>query len=194
MTPVPCGDVITSTNILLWGVLCIFGVYCASVGCIVHLLGCTVQLWGVPCICGLYYTSFGVYCAPVECTVHVWGGLWICGTFCASVECTVHMWGVKYITVQLFNLCPWSVQVPGQKYLKHAWFLVNKQFQQKRGALYQYLLLLLFLLLFKVPLKTVSHLPMNICTSWGPASFKKVDFVWAAHALASKVFPVPGGP
>src|SRR5690242_13320459 len=31
-------------------------------------------------------------------------------------------------------------------------------------------------------------------TSCGPASFKKVDFVWAAQALANKVLPVPGGP
>mmetsp|Transcript_22998 Transcript_22998/g.48708 ORF Transcript_22998/g.48708 Transcript_22998/m.48708 type:complete len:221 (-) Transcript_22998:835-1497(-) len=36
--------------------------------------------------------------------------------------------------------------------------------------------------------------PMNICTSWGPASFKKVAFVCAAHALAISVLPVPGGP
>lgn len=40
----------------------------------------------------------------------------------------------------------------------------------------------------------VLHLPINICTSCGPASFKKVDLVWAAHALASRVLPVPGGP
>ena len=32
------------------------------------------------------------------------------------------------------------------------------------------------------------------CTSWGPASFRKVAFVCAAHALASRVLPVPGGP
>ena len=31
-------------------------------------------------------------------------------------------------------------------------------------------------------------------TSWGPASFKKVALVWAAHARAIRVFPVPGGP
>lgn len=36
--------------------------------------------------------------------------------------------------------------------------------------------------------------PMNICTSCGPASFRKVDFVWAAQARAKSVFPVPGGP
>jgi hypothetical protein len=36
--------------------------------------------------------------------------------------------------------------------------------------------------------------PMYICTSWGPASFKKVAFVYAAQALAIKVLPVPGGP
>lgn len=36
--------------------------------------------------------------------------------------------------------------------------------------------------------------PMNICTSCGPASLRKVDFVWAAHALARRVFPVPGAP
>ena len=52
---------------------------------------------------------------------------------------------------------------------------------------------------------------MNIYTSWGPANFKKVlytqekllilytpsmynTFVWAAQALASRVFPVPGTP
>ena len=32
------------------------------------------------------------------------------------------------------------------------------------------------------------------CTSWGPASFRKVALVWAAQARASRVFPVPGGP
>mmetsp|Transcript_1125 Transcript_1125/g.3958 ORF Transcript_1125/g.3958 Transcript_1125/m.3958 type:complete len:241 (+) Transcript_1125:131-853(+) len=36
--------------------------------------------------------------------------------------------------------------------------------------------------------------PINICTSWGPASFKNVAFVCAAHARAIRVFPVPGGP
>mmetsp|Transcript_12758 Transcript_12758/g.37925 ORF Transcript_12758/g.37925 Transcript_12758/m.37925 type:complete len:352 (-) Transcript_12758:6-1061(-) len=36
--------------------------------------------------------------------------------------------------------------------------------------------------------------PMNICTSWGPASFRKVAFVAAAQALAIMVLPVPGGP
>jgi hypothetical protein len=35
---------------------------------------------------------------------------------------------------------------------------------------------------------------MNIWTSWGPASLRKVDFVWFAHTLARSVFPVPGGP
>jgi hypothetical protein len=34
----------------------------------------------------------------------------------------------------------------------------------------------------------------NICTSWGPASLRNVDFVWAAQALANNVFPVPGAP
>ena len=46
----------------------------------------------------------------------------------------------------------------------------------------------------KASLTSFAPSPMNICTSWGPASLRKVDFVWAAHALASKVFPVPGGP
>ena len=36
--------------------------------------------------------------------------------------------------------------------------------------------------------------PINICTSWGPASFKNVAFVCAAQALANNVLPVPGGP
>uniref|UniRef100_A0A0E9XJN4 Uncharacterized protein n=1 Tax=Anguilla anguilla TaxID=7936 RepID=A0A0E9XJN4_ANGAN len=36
--------------------------------------------------------------------------------------------------------------------------------------------------------------PINIWTSCGPASFRKVALVWAAQALASNVFPVPGGP
>mmetsp|Transcript_102602 Transcript_102602/g.313770 ORF Transcript_102602/g.313770 Transcript_102602/m.313770 type:complete len:326 (-) Transcript_102602:132-1109(-) len=36
--------------------------------------------------------------------------------------------------------------------------------------------------------------PMNICTNWGPASFKNVAFVIAAHARAIMVLPVPGGP
>uniref|UniRef100_A0A2M4ACQ5 Putative ribosomal protein s8 n=2 Tax=Anopheles triannulatus TaxID=58253 RepID=A0A2M4ACQ5_9DIPT len=36
--------------------------------------------------------------------------------------------------------------------------------------------------------------PMNICTSCGPASLRKVDFVWAAQARARSVLPVPGGP
>mmetsp|Transcript_105461 Transcript_105461/g.206841 ORF Transcript_105461/g.206841 Transcript_105461/m.206841 type:complete len:326 (-) Transcript_105461:109-1086(-) len=36
--------------------------------------------------------------------------------------------------------------------------------------------------------------PMNICTSCGPANFKNVAFVAAAHARAIIVFPVPGGP
>lgn len=31
--------------------------------------------------------------------------------------------------------------------------------------------------------------PINICTSWGPASLRNVDFVWAAQALASNVLP-----
>jgi len=35
---------------------------------------------------------------------------------------------------------------------------------------------------------------MYIYTSWGPANFKNVAFVYAAHALAIKVLPVPGGP
>ncbi len=36
--------------------------------------------------------------------------------------------------------------------------------------------------------------PMNICTSCGPASFKNVALVCAAHARAMRVLPVPGGP
>ena len=36
--------------------------------------------------------------------------------------------------------------------------------------------------------------PMYICTSWGPANFKKTASVFLAQARASKVFPVPGGP
>lgn len=36
--------------------------------------------------------------------------------------------------------------------------------------------------------------PINICTSWGPASLRKVDLVWAAQARANNVLPVPGGP
>lgn len=36
--------------------------------------------------------------------------------------------------------------------------------------------------------------PMNIWTNCGPASFRNVDFVWAAQARASSVLPVPGGP
>ncbi len=36
--------------------------------------------------------------------------------------------------------------------------------------------------------------PMNIWTSWGPASLRKVAFVWAAQARARRVLPVPGGP
>lgn len=36
--------------------------------------------------------------------------------------------------------------------------------------------------------------PMNIYTSYGPASFKNVALVSAAHARAIIVFPVPGGP
>mmetsp|Transcript_18578 Transcript_18578/g.53054 ORF Transcript_18578/g.53054 Transcript_18578/m.53054 type:complete len:233 (+) Transcript_18578:568-1266(+) len=36
--------------------------------------------------------------------------------------------------------------------------------------------------------------PMNICTSCGPASLRKMALVWFAHARASNVFPVPGGP
>mmetsp|Transcript_10265 Transcript_10265/g.19866 ORF Transcript_10265/g.19866 Transcript_10265/m.19866 type:complete len:345 (+) Transcript_10265:174-1208(+) len=36
--------------------------------------------------------------------------------------------------------------------------------------------------------------PMNICTSCGPASFRKIASVCLAHARASIVFPVPGGP
>merc|ERR1740124_863756 len=35
---------------------------------------------------------------------------------------------------------------------------------------------------------------MNICTSCGPASFRKHALVEAAHARAIKVLPVPGGP
>jgi hypothetical protein len=34
--------------------------------------------------------------------------------------------------------------------------------------------------------------PMNICTSCGPASLRKVALVWAAHARAMSVLPVPG--
>jgi len=36
--------------------------------------------------------------------------------------------------------------------------------------------------------------PMYIWTNEVPESFKNVAFVYAAHALASKVLPVPGGP
>mmetsp|Transcript_12618 Transcript_12618/g.42148 ORF Transcript_12618/g.42148 Transcript_12618/m.42148 type:complete len:240 (-) Transcript_12618:383-1102(-) len=36
--------------------------------------------------------------------------------------------------------------------------------------------------------------PMNICTSCGPASFKKMASVCLAQARASSVLPVPGGP
>mmetsp|Transcript_44313 Transcript_44313/g.110202 ORF Transcript_44313/g.110202 Transcript_44313/m.110202 type:complete len:267 (+) Transcript_44313:443-1243(+) len=36
--------------------------------------------------------------------------------------------------------------------------------------------------------------PMNICTSCGPASLRKHALVRAAHALAIRVLPVPGGP
>ena len=32
--------------------------------------------------------------------------------------------------------------------------------------------------------------PMNIWTNWGPANFKKVDFVWAAQARANNVLPM----
>ena len=31
--------------------------------------------------------------------------------------------------------------------------------------------------------------PMNIWTNWGPASLRKVAFVWAAQALAMSVLP-----
>jgi hypothetical protein len=31
---------------------------------------------------------------------------------------------------------------------------------------------------------------MNIWTNWGPANFKKVDFVWAAQARANNVLPM----
>lgn len=46
----------------------------------------------------------------------------------------------------------------------------------------------------KASLTSFAPSPMNICTNCGPASFKNVDLVCAAHALASSVFPVPGGP
>mmetsp|Transcript_7465 Transcript_7465/g.15638 ORF Transcript_7465/g.15638 Transcript_7465/m.15638 type:complete len:271 (-) Transcript_7465:492-1304(-) len=36
--------------------------------------------------------------------------------------------------------------------------------------------------------------PMNICTSCGPASLRKIASVCLAHARASSVLPVPGGP
>lgn len=36
--------------------------------------------------------------------------------------------------------------------------------------------------------------PINIYTNYGPANFKKQALVYAAHALAIIVFPVPGGP
>ena len=36
--------------------------------------------------------------------------------------------------------------------------------------------------------------PMNICTSCGPASLRKVQLVSAAMARAMRVFPTPGGP
>mmetsp|Transcript_654 Transcript_654/g.1940 ORF Transcript_654/g.1940 Transcript_654/m.1940 type:complete len:221 (-) Transcript_654:742-1404(-) len=46
----------------------------------------------------------------------------------------------------------------------------------------------------KASLTSLAPSPMNICTSWGPASLRKVALVCAAHALAIRVFPVPGGP
>ena len=36
--------------------------------------------------------------------------------------------------------------------------------------------------------------PMYIWTNEVPESFKNVALVYAAHALANKVLPVPGGP
>jgi hypothetical protein len=38
------------------------------------------------------------------------------------------------------------------------------------------------------------HVPIYICTNWGPANFKKMASVFFAHALARSVLPVPGGP
>ena len=46
----------------------------------------------------------------------------------------------------------------------------------------------------KASLTSLAPSPMNIWTSCGPASFRKVDLVWAAHARAIRVLPVPGGP
>ena len=46
----------------------------------------------------------------------------------------------------------------------------------------------------KASLTSLAPSPMNICTSWGPASFRKVDLVCAAQARARSVLPVPGGP
>jgi hypothetical protein len=39
-----------------------------------------------------------------------------------------------------------------------------------------------------------SGAPARACTSCGPASLRKVALVCAAHARASSVLPVPGGP
>ena len=46
----------------------------------------------------------------------------------------------------------------------------------------------------KASLTSFAPSPINIWTNWGPASLRKVDLVWAAHALANRVLPVPGGP
>ena len=46
----------------------------------------------------------------------------------------------------------------------------------------------------KASLTSLAPSPINICTSCGPASLRKVDLVWAAQARASRVLPVPGGP
>jgi len=46
----------------------------------------------------------------------------------------------------------------------------------------------------KASLTILAPSPINIYTNCGPASFKKAALVYAAQALAIKVFPVPGGP
>lgn len=46
----------------------------------------------------------------------------------------------------------------------------------------------------KASLTSLAPSPINIWTSCGPASFKNVDLVCAAQALASSVLPVPGAP
>ena len=46
----------------------------------------------------------------------------------------------------------------------------------------------------KASLTILGPSPMYICTSPGPASFRKVALVCPAQALAIMVLPVPGGP